>query len=551
MVTQGETLFSDAAWSQALQKFGEVTRLTVVVYGRDGNVVRDPINATPLFGLFRESAYKPGIFEDCAQQCLAQIVDRPAVVVAPLYGLAVVGTSLVLAGEIVGAAVAGYAFIDFCTTSAVELLARRAAVPFDRVWSVARVTAPVPERRLVVHGELLQVLGDAILRENLRTRQYVAKSAELVAAAAAKDEFLAVISHELRTPLTPILLRVQMLKGERDPDRIDQSATVIERNVRIQARLVEDLLDLTRATRGAIKLALQPVDLGREATAAVNSALETAREHGIELHLVMAQDALPIQADRDRLQQVFQNILGNALKFTPAGGSVTVTVTASHGSGTVTVTDTGQGITPEFLPFVFEMFQREDHGPDPGPPGLGIGLALVRRLVEIHGGEIRITSEGTGRGTQVVVRLPLALDEPAAPSPDSRLERANRLAGLRVLVADDTDDVREALKLNLEALGAEVSVARDGLEALEAVARDSPDVVLCDLQMPKMNGFEFIARLQSNLHGPQPPVIAVTGTGRGAVASRTRDAGFRAHLSKPVDEQDLIQAIESALRSSA
>jgi signal transduction histidine kinase/ActR/RegA family two-component response regulator len=546
-----ESPFDDAAWDHALRKFGDVTRLTVVVYGSDGNVVRDPINVTPLFGLFRDTGYEPGVVAGCARRCLTQIVDRPAVVVAPSYGLAVVGTSLVLAGQIVGAAVAGYAFIDFCTTAAVALLARQAGVPFDRLWSAARVTPAVPERRLVVHGELLQVLGEVILRDKLRTRQYEQQSAELVAAAKAKDEFLAVISHELRTPLTPILLRVRMLRGERDPVKIDQSAAVIERNVRIQARLVEDLLDLTRATRGAIKLTLQPVDLGREASAAVNSALETARERGIELRVVITQEPLPIQADRDRLQQIFQNILGNALKFTPPGGTVTVTISSGNGSGTVTVADTGQGITAEFLPFVFDLFRREEHGGEAGRPGLGIGLALVRRLVELHGGDIRIASDGAGSGTHVVIRLPLVGDKPAAPPPDADLVRTNRLAGLRVLVADDTADVRETVKLILEALGAAVSVARDGLERFEAVARDSPDVVVCDLQMPNMDGFEFIERLQSDLSGSRPPVIALTGTGRGKAASRTRDAGFRAHLSKPVDEAELIQAIESVRRSSA
>jgi signal transduction histidine kinase/ActR/RegA family two-component response regulator len=543
-----KALFNDAAWSQALQKFGAVTGLTVVVYGRDGGLAREAINVTPLFSLFQSTGYQPGIFADCAQQCLAQIVDRPAVVVAPSYGLAVVGTSLVLAGEIVGAAVAGYAFIDFCTTSAVELLARQAGVPFDRVWSVARITAPLPQRRLVVHGELLQVLGDVILRENERTRQFEEKSAELAAAAAAKDNFLAVISHELRTPLTPILLRAQLLAGERDPARIDQSAMVIERNVRLQVRLVEDLLDLSRTRRGSIRLAVQNLDLGSETGVAVHSALETARQRDITLRLVAAEEPLPVKADRDRLQQILQNIIGNAIKFTPAGGTITVTAAPSDGSGTVGIVDTGQGITPEFLPFVFEMFRREQHGADPGPPGLGIGLALVRRLVELHGGDIQVSSAGPGHGTTVLLRLPLVGDAPtAAPSHASADRRSHTLAGLRILVVEDADEVRATLQLLLESLGAHVDAAGDGLEGLTALASKHPDVVLCDVQMPRLDGFEFVQRLHADRRGPQPPVIAMTGAGSESERSRTAAAGFTAHLEKPIDEHDLILAIESAL----
>lgn len=541
-----EALFSDAAWSQALQKFGEVTHLTVVVYGRGGKIAREPINVTPLFGLFQETGYQTGIFADCARHCLGQIADRPAIVVAPSYGLAVVGTSLVLAGEIVGAAVAGYAFIDFCTTSAVELLARQAGVPFDRVWSIARVTAPQPERRLLLNGELLQILGDAILRENYRTRQYEEKSAELTAAAAAKDEFLAVLSHELRTPLTPILLRAQLLKGERDPAKIDQSAAVIERNVRLQSRLVEDLLDLTRAARGTITLDRERLNLVDEARVAVNSALGQARERGIQLDFVGTEESLIITADRDRLQQIFQNILGNALKFTPPGGVIRVTVSRRDGSGSVSVADTGQGIAAEFLPHVFEMFRRED-GPDQNRAGLGIGLALVRTLVELHGGDIRVASAGTGRGTEVAVRFPLLEDARAAARSNDGVNRHRpRLEGLRVVVVEDMDDLRDSLGLMLQSLGADVSVARDGREALVAVASHRPQVVLCDLQMPIMDGFEFMRRLRAGADASQPPVIALTGTA--GDPSRTEGAGFAMRLEKPVDEQDLVRAIQSVLR---
>jgi two-component system CheB/CheR fusion protein len=263
---------------------------------------------------------------------------------------------------------------------------------------------------------------------------------------------------------------------------------------------------------------------------------------------VAAEEPLPVEADRDRLQQILQNIIGNAIKFTPAGGTITVTAAPSDGSGTVGIVDTGQGITPEFLPFVFEMFRREQHGADPGPPGLGIGLALVRRLVELHGGDIRVSSAGTGHGTTVLLRLPLVGDAPTPPPPHASAERRSRtFAGLRILVVEDADDVRTTLKLLLESLGARVDAASDGLEGLEALASNHPDVVLCDVQMPRLDGFELVKRLRADRRGPQPPVIAITGTGIDGGRSSTAAAGFNAHLDKPVDEQDLILAIQSVL----
>jgi signal transduction histidine kinase len=410
VVSPDEALFRDAVWRPALEKFGEVTRLTVVVYGVGGDIACGPVHVTPLFRLFQERDYEPGIFADCARRCLAQIADRPAIVVAPTYGLAVVGTSLVLEGHVVGAAVAGYAFIDYCRASAVERLARAAGVTFSQVWAIARVTAPVPEGRLMVHGELLQVLGDAILRENYRTRQHEETAVQLKAAAASKDDFLAVVSHELRTPLTSILLWSDRLKRTKAPAQIDRAVSVIERNTRLEARLVEDLLQLTEVARGQIALDLQVHELDGEVRLAVESVLETARQQDIDLRLPQAGEALPVKVDGDRTQQIFRNVLSNALKFTPAGGRIAVTVSREGGEGIVKVRDTGEGIAPEFLPFVFDMFRRWEEGAHPKHPGLGIGLAVVKRLVELHGGAVVLNSAGMGCGTEVVIRLPLLME---------------------------------------------------------------------------------------------------------------------------------------------
>src|SRR6266480_4951930 len=299
-------------------------------------------------------------------------------------------------------------------------LARDCGVPFQTVWDVARATQPVPERRLILLGELLQVLGDALWEYRSR-RQYQDTAARLAEAATAKDEFLAVLSHELRTPLTPILLWTRMVNRNSDPAVIERAMEVIERNAQLQVRLVDDLLDLSRATRGSITLDLQTRDLGCEVRIAVEALVKTAQEQGVELLLAPVNQPLPINADADRLQQILTNILSNAIKFTTGGGRVDVTVRHDADAGVVQIRDTGEGIEAAFLPHVFEMFRQQDKGPSRTHSGLGIGLALVKQLTELHGGTVTVASEGTGRGTDVTIRLPLVPDAgvPAPGSPPS------------------------------------------------------------------------------------------------------------------------------------
>ncbi len=543
-----DTVFDIAVWAPALEKFGAVTQLSVALYGADGQIVYGPMPATPIVAAFAEYSYDPGVFAGCVRECLAQPSDsRPAVIVAPSSGLAVVGVSLVLDGHIVGAVVAGYALVNYCESMAIARLARESGVPFQDLWAVARSQQPVPARRLVLHGELLQVLGDTLLRENQLRRQSDETAIQLTTTAAVKEEFLAVLSHELRTPLTPILGWTSILKRHSDP-KVVHAAEVIDRNAGLQIRMVEDLLELTRVTRGKLALNVKILCLNDPVRTALDAVAGGARKKDIAVQFIDAPEPLCISADGDRLQQVLRNVLLNALKFTPAGGAVTITLTREGDDGVVHVRDTGEGIAPEFLPFVFGMFQQQEHGTRRTHAGLGIGLALVKQLTEAHGGTVSVASDGVGCGTEVTMRWPLVAAPVGVEEPlRSHAGDSTALDGLRILVVEDMEDALEAMCVTLERFGARVLTARDGIEALGRVAGDDVDLILCDLRMPRMDGFEFLRALHGVEGHTHPPVIAVSGLASSADHLATQAAGFTGHIDKPFDDGRLLAAVGVAM----
>jgi signal transduction histidine kinase/ActR/RegA family two-component response regulator len=377
-------------------------------------------------------------------------------------------------------------------------------------------------------------------------RDAEAARAEAEAANRAKDEFLATLSHELRTPLNAILGWAQVLRvGQNDPTQVQQALSTIERNARRQAQLIDDLLDLSRIAAGKLRLELIPVDL----TAVIAAAVETVRPAadvktiGIGLNLEAGPGA--VMGDSDRLQQVFTNLLANAVKFTPNGGRVEVRLERAGSRVRVTVSDTGQGIAPELLPVIFERFRQVDSSMTRAHGGLGLGLAIVRHLVELHGGAVEAASPGLGQGATFTVTLPPMLVRVEAPKRAANAPVAVPCDGIHVLVVDDEPDGRQVLAAFLEASGATVTAVGSAREALAALDRERPHVIVTDLAMPEQDGFAFLRAVRSRPadRGGRIPLVALTAHAEWTTRGRALQSGFETHLTKPVEAVELAAIV--------
>jgi CheY-like chemotaxis protein/anti-sigma regulatory factor (Ser/Thr protein kinase) len=323
---------------------------------------------------------------------------------------------------------------------------------------------------------------------------------------------------------------------------------VIERNALLQLTLVDDLLELNRTTRGTAVLDLRVHCLDEAVASALDAMAETASVAGVAVHLHAPDEPVCMNADRDRLQQLLRNVLSNAVKFTPTGGSVHVAIEKSAARAVVRVRDSGEGIAPEFLPFVFDMFRQQEQGPRRAHGGLGVGLALVKRLVAAHSGTVSIDSAGAGRGTTVTMSFPLVFDsrgreDLVLADPGGGVQ----LDGVRVLVVDDMEDMRDFMRVTLEGFGAQVFSAGDGVDALAALRREGVHFVLCDLRMPRMDGYEFLRELERREGPRHVPVIAVSAFASSADHLRTAAAGFEGHLDKPFADADLLAMVGTVL----
>ena len=360
-----------------------------------------------------------------------------------------------------------------------------------------------------------------------------------------KNEFLAMLAHELRNPLAPIRNAVQWLRLKSASDMDTRWAQdVIDRQVQHLTRLVDDLLDVSRITRGMIQLHKEPVDIDTIVARAVELAqpLIDARKHSLTVSL-LSEPAL-LEADPARLSQALANVLNNAAKYTNEGGRIWLTFERHGNDLVISVRDTGVGIPKELLPHVFDLFVQEDRSLERAQGGLGIGLTLVRNLVEMHGGNIQATSAGPGQGSEFVMRLPVLLKNLPPNPPILRETRAKEaVPPRRILVVDDNADSAESLALLLRHAGHQVETAYDGAAALEATRRNPPDVVLLDIALPRISGLEVARRMRSELGLNHALLVAMTGYGQVEDQIRSREAGLNAHLVKPVDLNALTELI--------
>ena len=368
-----------------------------------------------------------------------------------------------------------------------------------------------------------------------------------------KDEFLATLSHELRTPLTSILGWASMIRnGEVEGTGVPRAIETIERNARSQARLIDDLLDVSRIITGNLRLDLHPLNLAPIVDAALDALRPTADVKGIRLQTHFEPKECLIKGDTNRLRQVIWNLLSNAIKFTQKGGAVHVDLTCVE-SARLTVSDTGEGISPEFLPYVFDRFRQAEASISRKQGGLGLGLAVVRHLVELHGGTVSAESEGVARGSVFTVDLPLAEErrDPARAEERRReVERRSRsgvvrLDGLHVLLVEDDDDSRKLLGTMLKRYGARVTSTKSAKEALSVFEGELPDVMISDIGMPDEDGYELIRKLRALPveKGGRIPAIALTGYASKKDRERALSAGYHQHIAKPIEQADLIAAI--------
>jgi signal transduction histidine kinase/CheY-like chemotaxis protein len=450
-------------------------------------------------------------------------------------------------GEVIGGLFFGHAepaVFDERAEKIITGIAAQAAVSIDNARLYDAAQAAAAEREVLLESE--------------RTARGLAERMSSL-----KDDFLATLSHELRTPLSSILGWVQILRRSSDkPEDVRKGVDVIERNARMQSQLIEDLLDMNRIASGKVRLDIQPVQPISFIEAALETVMPAADAKQIRVERMLDPSAGPVPGDPGRLQQVMCNLLANAIKFTPKGGKVQVLLERVNSHVEITVSDSGIGIKPELLPHVFERFRQADGSMSRQFGGLGLGLSIVKSLVELHGGSVRVDSAGEGRGAAFHVHLPVPLvhaygkaadrAHPTAPAEAVALMDLPNLSGLVVLVVDDSQDGRELARRMLEECQAEVLTAGSASDGIRLIEAHRPDVLISDIGMPEVDGFEFLRRVRAlgKERGGDLPAVALTAFARAQDRIMALRAGYIVHLAKPVEAPELMAVVAAAARRS-
>ena len=428
-----------------------------------------------------------------------------------------------------------------------------------KVIDVSLTISPIRSSEGVIVGA--SKIARDITEQKAALRKLAETHEQLQRADRVKSEFLTTLSHELRTPLNAILGWVQILKDGATKEDILQGIPIIERNVRIQSQMIEDLLDMSRIEAGKVSLDVQRVDLAAVVAAGIETVRPAANAKEIRLTSAFASVNGIVMGDKDRLQQIIWNLLANAVKFTPKKGRIHIVIKRIDSHVAIDVTDTGQGIAPEFLGQVFDRFRQADATTTRRHGGLGLGLSIVKNLIELHGGSVQVASQGPGLGATFTVSLPL---QPVRHEPEAEAEaRRNtavdkaaiqvNLGGVKVLVVDDEKDSVGTIKRILELHGAEVRGAYSMEEGLREFTQFTPDVVLSDIGMPEHDGYELITCLRALPGGRTVPAVALTALARSEDRTRALRAGFQLHVAKPVDFTELVAVVQNlaALRAES
>ena len=410
-----------------------------------------------------------------------------------------------------------------------------------------------------VTGEQGDVSGYSVVMRDMTARKQAdelleQRSRQLIEASRLKDEFLATVSHELRTPLNSILGWTQLFRaGKLDQDGRAHALETIEQSAKTQARLIEDLLDVSRIVTGKLRLEVRSVQIAEVIEAAVDTIRPAAEARNIAIHLMLEPVGAPVFGDPNRLQQVVWNLLSNAIKFTQQGGMVQVLLHRQGSSAQIIVKDNGIGIKPEFLPQIFDAFRQADSSSTRSHKGLGLGLTIVRRLIELHGGSVRAFSDGENTGTTMEILLPIASTPKSShvistidPENSATLDGKGSIARqLRVVLVDDDAATRDLMAAVLSHHGIKAEVVGSAAEGLSAIERSHPDVVISDIEMPDADGYMFIKELRAldAEHGGQIPALALTAYTRAEDRNRSLAAGFQMHLAKPIEADELVNAV--------
>ena len=443
-------------------------------------------------------------------------------------------------------------------TEADERLTATLATQVAIAYENATLYSDAQHHASELHMEIAERKQAEEERAQLLIREQAAR-AEAEQANRTKDEFLATLSHELRTPLSAILGWSHLVRtGKLEPSQMARAFETIERNARSQSQLIDDLLDVSRIITGKLQIEPRPVDICAVMEAAIDAVRPSFEAKEIQFETVMDSEACLVLGDANRLQQVFWNLLSNAVKFTPEGGHVRVEVKRLSKDVRVSVSDSGIGIKPEFLPFIFDRFRQADGSTTRVHGGLGLGLSIVKHLVQLHQGSVKVESQGQDQGTTFTLSLPLASKSPETPNnggsaqPDINIARpgfSRILEGVRILVVDDESDSRELIKAILTGCGGEVNCCESVAQAIKAIRDWKPDLLVSDIGMPNEDGYSLIKKVRSlrSKRAKQLPAIALTAYATKEDKARALSVGFQIHIAKPIEPETLVMSIASVI----